>query len=166
MAQITAQMVGRTAAPKAAKRGPIIGPALRAGAGLVPLGLLAAAGLLWALPDPRPWWADVATVICGMTGAYLAGRAGYGVPGAEALLAHELVRLEARERDLTRVLVGAALADLPAAGRAPDGGDGAEAPEPRPSAGISKGGRPGVVRPLHGGADLDRPLDDDEALER
>jgi len=44
MAQITAQMVGRTAAPKAAKRSPIIGPALRAGAGLVPLGLLAADG--------------------------------------------------------------------------------------------------------------------------
>ena len=146
----------------------MIVPLFRGAARWVPLALLAAGGILWAVPEPRAWWADAATVICALGGAYLAGRAGYGAPGAEALLVHELTKLEARERDLTRVLVGVALADVPPAERAPVGGDGEAAPQPRPSAGIRPGGRPGVVRPFPAstgaaGADLELALDDDEA---
>lgn len=162
MAQITAQMVGRRAAPRAKRAGVPVGSVSRWAGRQVPILLLGGAILLAAVPDPA-WWAQPLAVAAGLGGAYLAGRAGYGAPGAEALLLHEMTRLEARERDLTRVLVGAALADVPAVGGAPERGDGAAAAEPRPSAGLRSGGRPGLLRAVPGGDPLDGPLDDDEA---
>lgn len=166
MAQITAQSLGMAKAPPKDRRTALIRPgsAVRWAARWLPLGLLAAAGILVMAPESA-WWVDPLAAVAGLAGAYLAGRQGYGAPGAEQLLVHELTKLEARERDLTRVLVGVALADVPPAGGSPVGGDGEAAPEPRPAPRQRGGGRPGVVRPFPGADDLERPLDDGEALE-
>lgn len=146
MAQISSRMFGGRSAdkPKLAS-GP--GPAYRVGAAtasaLPVVLLLVAAGAL-AAPDPVQWWVRVLGAVCGLLGAYLAGRLGYGAPGSESLLAHELTKAEARDRDLTRILVGLALADV----RAPGGGD-REGPKPQPGEPVPApvvhgGGRPGA----------------------